>query len=146
MDQTAVLGAVDYVIFIAVLGISSAVGLYFAFTGGRQKTTSEYLLGDRKLHVLPVSMSMFMSFFSAIYILGRNAEVYKYGTQVWLGSLGSAVGYGISAVIFVPLFYPLKLTSIFQVSLIDKIKCLGAEQPMFRLGFLEQDLYKLIIM
>ena len=116
MAGQAVLGVVDYVVLAVILLVSAAVGIYFAFSGGRQSTTIEVLLGDRKLHVLPVSISMFMSFYSAIYILGNTAEVYKYGTQKYGGLLGAAIGYLLAALLFVPFFYQLKITTIFEVS------------------------------
>ena len=116
MAGQAVLGVVDYIVLALILLVSAAVGIYFAFSGGRQSTTSEVLLGDRKLHVLPVSISMFMSFYSAIYILGNTAEVYKYGIQKYGGLLGAAIGYVLAALLFVPFFYQLKITTIFEVS------------------------------
>ena len=118
MAGQAVLGVVDYVLLAVIPIVSATVGIYFAFSGGRQSTTSEVLLGDRKLHVLPVSMSMFMSFYSAIYILGNTAEVYKYGIQRYGGLLGAAVGYLLATLLFVPFFYQLKITTIFEVSLL----------------------------
>ena len=37
----------DYLIFIGTLVVSLGIGLYFSFAGGKQKTTKEYLMGDR---------------------------------------------------------------------------------------------------
>ena len=37
----------DYVIFIATLVVSLGIGLYFSFSGGKQRTTKEYLMGNR---------------------------------------------------------------------------------------------------
>ena len=36
----------------------------------------------RQLKLLPTILSMFMSWISAIFILGSTAEMYMYGTQV----------------------------------------------------------------
>ena len=51
MAEVAKLHIVDYVIFIAVLVFSVGIGLYYAFTGGKQRTTKEYLMANRKLAV-----------------------------------------------------------------------------------------------
>ena len=51
-------------------------GLYHAFTGGKQKTLSEYYTGNRKLRTLPVALSILVSFVSAILVLGTPAEMY----------------------------------------------------------------------
>ena len=37
----------DYLVFLSVLLMSFIVGVYQRFTGGRQKSTNEYLMGDR---------------------------------------------------------------------------------------------------
>ena len=154
--------------------------MYFAFTGGRQRTTSEYLTGNRKLSTIPVSLSMFMSLISGVYVIGQTgnykenyiqnlylinlkmklknqiklkadnilsqnlslcrsdyvyldmpymmsylnfkcfnfkfkAEIYFHGTQVWVGLIGSVLGYVLCAIIFVPTFYRLKLISVYEV-------------------------------
>ena len=48
----------DYLILAIVLAISAAIGFYYACTGGRQKTTREYLFADNDMHWLPVSCSL----------------------------------------------------------------------------------------
>lgn len=46
------------------------LGLFYRFTGGQQKTSSEYLLADGNMSVLPVAFSLMASFMSAITLLG----------------------------------------------------------------------------
>ena len=41
----------DYLLFIATLLISLGIGLYYAFAGDKQRTTKEYLMGNRSLKV-----------------------------------------------------------------------------------------------
>lgn len=50
-------------------------------SGGRQKTTLEYLLADRGMPILPVSFSLMASFMSAVSIMGLTREIYMFGTQ-----------------------------------------------------------------
>lgn len=106
----------DYVIFALTLVVSLGIGLYFALAGSGQKTTKQYLMGNRNLGVVPVALSMFMSYVSAILILGNTAEIYEYGPMQWLACIGSSLAYFTSAFLFVPLFFPLKITSSFQVT------------------------------
>ena len=49
---------VDYCVFGIVILVSLCIGLWHAFTGGKQKTTKEFLLADRNLCVLPAALSM----------------------------------------------------------------------------------------
>ena len=48
----------DYVVFGLMLGMSAAIGFYYACTGGKQKTTDEYLMADRNMHWFPVAASL----------------------------------------------------------------------------------------
>lgn len=84
-------------------------------TGGRQKTTAEYLLADKSMGVLPVSFSLMASFMSAITLLGVSAEVYFYGAQFILINISYIIGSPIAAYVFLPIFYKLKLTSVYEV-------------------------------
>ena len=105
----------DYLLFVITLAISLGIGVFYACTGGKQRSTSEYLLADRRLHPVAVSLSMFMSYISAILVLGASAEMYTFGVQMWLQAAGTVIAIVISALTFVPLFYPLKVTSVMEV-------------------------------
>ena len=106
----------DIVIFTLTLAVSLGIGLYYAFVGGGQKTTKDYLMGGRKMKTIPVALSMVMSYISAILVLGNTAEMYTWGCQVFMTAIGSSFAYVLSAILFVPLFFPLRLTSSFEVS------------------------------
>ena len=56
--------AVDYVIFSLMLLISLGIGVFQAFTRGRQRTTNEYLMGNRHLKLAPVALSICVSMIS----------------------------------------------------------------------------------
>ena len=106
----------DYLIFTAFLVVSLAIGVYHALTGGRQRTTREFIMADRKLKVLPTTISLLVSFLSAILILGMTAEMYQYGPQMWLMAvIVIPLSIVVSERLFVPWLYPLKLVSVNQV-------------------------------
>ena len=109
--------AADWVVFILVLCISMGIGVFHAFTGGKQKSNSEYFLGDRSMRLFPVTLSILVSFLSSVLILGYPAEMYNQGTPMWFNAIGMALGAIVAALLFVPLFHPLKLTSVNEVSL-----------------------------
>ena len=113
----ASLSTFDYAVFVMFLAISLAIGAYHALTGGRQRTTSEFIMADRQLSIVPTVLSMVMSFTSAIMIVGLTAEMYRYGIQYMLWSaLGSPIGLLVTAYVIVPWLYELKLTSINEVT------------------------------
>lgn len=51
-------GGPDFAVLAVVLSISAAIGFYYACTGGKQKTTKEYLSADNNMHWFPVAASL----------------------------------------------------------------------------------------
>uniref|UniRef100_A0A3P8S2C4 Sodium-dependent multivitamin transporter n=1 Tax=Amphiprion percula TaxID=161767 RepID=A0A3P8S2C4_AMPPE len=105
---------VDYVIFVLLLVASAGIGLFYAFSGGRQRTTQEFLMADRSMSCLPVSLSLLATFQSAVAILGAPSEVYTFGTQYWFLGCSYFLGLLIPAHVFIPVFYRLRLSSAYE--------------------------------
>ncbi|CAG5131129.1 unnamed protein product [Candidula unifasciata] len=104
----------DFVVFGATILISIAIGIYYAFSGGRQRTTAEYLVGGRTMSFIPVAISLMVSFESSIMMLGLPAEAYVYGIQIIFSSCGFLISNLLSIHIVVPLLHPLKITSAYE--------------------------------
>ncbi|XP_067838507.1 solute carrier family 5 member 6a [Heptranchias perlo] len=105
---------VDYVIFASLLVLSSVIGLFYALSGGRQRTTQEFLLAGRSMTLVPVALSLLATFQSAVAILGVPAEIYRHGTEYWFLGCSYFLGLLIPAHVFVPMFYRLGLTSTYE--------------------------------
>ncbi|EGI69870.1 Putative sodium-dependent multivitamin transporter [Acromyrmex echinatior] len=97
-----------------MLCISAAIGIYYRFSGGHQKTMEEYFIANRSMSILPVAIAMMASHLSALAFLGISAENYIYGTQI----IGINLGYFLSIPIlcygFIPVFFKLQVTSIYE--------------------------------
>ena len=106
----------DYLVFSAVLVISAGIGIFNGCFGNKQQTVAEYLLGGRRMRWLPVGLSIIVTFQSAIMYLGIPAEIYTHGLSFILYPVGKALSVVIVTMLFVPLLYPLKLTSVYEVS------------------------------
>uniref|UniRef100_A0A915J7G9 Sodium-coupled monocarboxylate transporter 1 n=1 Tax=Romanomermis culicivorax TaxID=13658 RepID=A0A915J7G9_ROMCU len=104
----------DYVVFVAILVSSAAVGFYHACRGGRQRTNREFLMADRNMPVFPVAMSLMATILSAISILGLTSELYFYGTMYWTIILAYLISITLSSTIVLPILYDLKLTSAYE--------------------------------
>ena len=104
----------DYIVFGLFMLSSIAIGIFFACYRGGQHTTRDYFLGDRKLRVLPVALSYVVTFQSSILVLGFPAEAYAYGMQYSMNCVGVVAAYLLATVIVVPLFHPLKITSVYE--------------------------------
>ncbi|NXH20035.1 SC5A8 protein, partial [Bucco capensis] len=104
----------DYVVFAAMLLISAAIGVYYAFVGGGQKTSKDFLMGGRSMTAVPVALSLTASFMSAVTVLGTPAEVYTYGAMFCIFAITYALVVLSSAEIFLPVFYKLGITSTYE--------------------------------
>ena len=72
-------------------------------------------MADRQMGVFPVTLSLLASFMSAVTLLGTPAEIYTFGTQYWMIWLGYCIMMPIAILVFIPVFYDLNITSVFEV-------------------------------
>ena len=105
----------DFVVFASILVISATIGIVHACLARKTASTADYLLGNRQLKWVPVGLSILVTFQSAILYIGIPAEIYTRGTSYFLFHFGMAASVIICAVLFVPLLFPLKLTSAYEV-------------------------------
>ncbi|XP_068259607.1 sodium-dependent multivitamin transporter [Nyctibius grandis] len=105
---------IDYSIFALLLVLSSAIGLFYALSGDRQRTVQEFLLANRNMGFLPVALSLLATFQSAVAILGVPAEIYRFGTEYWFLGCSYLLGLLIPAHVFIPVFYRLRITSSYE--------------------------------
>ncbi|CAH0605762.1 unnamed protein product [Chrysodeixis includens] len=110
----SVFGAWDYAIMAATMIASVVIGLYFRFSGGKQKTNEEYLLADRNMSIFPVAVSLMASFMSAITLLGVSAENYYYGMQFVVINLSYGIATPIASRLYLPVFFGLQKTSTYE--------------------------------
>lgn len=102
----------DYLVFGGMLAASLAIGIFYAIKS-RNKANEEFLLGSRSLTCFPVSISLLASYISAILVLGGPAEAYYHGIEWWVICAGQ-IALPVAAVVFMPFFYDLKLTSVYE--------------------------------
>ncbi|XP_055946612.1 putative sodium-dependent multivitamin transporter [Argiope bruennichi] len=108
------LGIVDYIVIAITLALSTLIGLYFRFSGGRQKTTNEFLMGNQNVHILPVAVSIIATSLSSVSVLGVPAEMYLHGTQYVITGLGIPLGGLLAAYGFLPVFYEMQVSTAYQ--------------------------------
>lgn len=110
----ALLGVVDYVVIGLMLLVSASVGLFFRFTGGRQKTTQEFLMAGKNMSIGPVAFSLMATYMSAISVLGIPAETYLHGTQFFMWVVGMPVGGIFAGYGLLPVFYNLEVSTAYE--------------------------------
>lgn len=62
-----------------------------------------------------MSMKFDFSHISGITLLGVPSEIYNYGTQYLIVSLTNVIAIAIVICIYLPVFYELQLTSVYEV-------------------------------
>ncbi|XP_029178699.1 uncharacterized protein LOC114946402 [Nylanderia fulva] len=114
MAELKTLGWADYLVTAAMLCISIGIGIYYRFSGGRQKTMEEYFIASRSMGIVPVAIALVVSFMSAITLLGVSAENYTYGTQFVVINISYLIGTPIVCYGFLPVFFKLQATSAYE--------------------------------
>ncbi|KAI4546283.1 hypothetical protein MG293_002838 [Ovis ammon polii] len=105
----------DYVVFAGMLLISAVIGIYYAFAGGGQQTSKDFLMGGRRMTAVPVALSLTASFMSAVTVLGTPSEVYRFGAIFSIFAITYFLVVVLSAEVFLPVFYKLGITSTYEV-------------------------------
>ncbi|XP_055094312.1 sodium-coupled monocarboxylate transporter 1 isoform X1 [Symphalangus syndactylus] len=113
----------DYVVFAGMLVISAAIGIYYAFAGGGQQTSKDFLMGGRRMTAVPVALSLTASFMSAVTVLGTPSEVYRFGAIFSIFAFTYFFVVVISAEVFLPVFYKLGITSTYEYLELRFNKC-----------------------
>jgi len=113
--MTSTFHVADYVVMALFLLISAGIGLYFGMFK-KQRTTDEYLLGGRQLHLIPVSISLLVTYQSAISVLGLPMEGYVYDLMWLYMQFAIMLSSIVQAFLVVPLLHPLYLTTSYEVS------------------------------
>ncbi|KAL4216844.1 hypothetical protein ACF0H5_024564 [Mactra antiquata] len=114
MYEELSLHIVDYVLFGLGILVSLATGIYYAYKERNEHSTFRFHRGGGKMKVLPVALSMLVTFESSIFYLGYPAEVYIHGFIFWLVNLGLMISFSSMFWISIPLFYPLQITSVYE--------------------------------
>ncbi|XP_054927313.1 sodium-coupled monocarboxylate transporter 1-like isoform X2 [Dermacentor andersoni] len=106
--------AADYFVLVVVLGISSFIGVYFAWKDRRSTNKKDFFGGSKQLQMCPVAMSMIASFMSAIAILGIPAENFLNGSQFMVSFISIIIASVLAAHVFMPVFYDMDMISVNQ--------------------------------
>lgn len=104
----------DFVIFGATLIASMTIGLYFGLCKKKDFSSMDYFFGGKKLRSIPVALSFVVTFQSSLMLLGVPADVYGYGLKLSFSAIGAMTAFIVGACITVPVFRPLKITSIYK--------------------------------
>ncbi|GFO25722.1 sodium-coupled monocarboxylate transporter 1-like [Plakobranchus ocellatus] len=108
--------ASKYLVLVPIL-VSIMIGVYHGRKNTFKMGTHYYMMAGHSMNSLPVSLSVFGTFLSALWMLDQPELTYVYGTQrIWIAAC-FLIAAAIASTVFVPAFYELRVTSIYQVRL-----------------------------
>ena len=107
-------GTLDYVLFSLMFCASAGIGFFHAYKDRNKKNARDFHLGGRKMHAIPVSLSLASTFMSALTLLGTPAEIYTHNTMFYWILVAMLIATASAAHIFIPIFYRLNKTSCFE--------------------------------
>lgn len=74
-------------------------------------------MAERSMFSLPVAISVLASYLSAITVLGFPSEVYYHGVQYWMVAWSFLLVIPITALVFIPVFHGLGVTTAYEVNI-----------------------------
>ncbi|CAH1367547.1 unnamed protein product, partial [Tenebrio molitor] len=104
----------EYLVLVAMLIFSTLIGIYFGCFGSKQSTTTEYLFGGKKMKFLPIGLSITVSQFSAITLIGVPSDVYTFGAFYWFVCLCQVLIFFLAAGVYYPVFFKAQLTTVYE--------------------------------
>ncbi|XP_039272339.2 sodium-coupled monocarboxylate transporter 1-like [Styela clava] len=109
------LSVIDYVIFAGMLAVSALIGVFYAYRDRKSKNgTRGYLMANRSMGVIPVAVSLGVSFQSAVTVLGIPADVYQFGMMYIWSVLSLILVTIIVSTTFIPTLYNLGISSTYE--------------------------------
>jgi len=128
------IGWEEYAVLGTVLFCSTAIGVYYGFFTGGQKSTSEYLLAGRNMSSIPLSLSLVCRFVpqliltinlcfsmvSAITLLGYPVEIFLYGTQYMVVVFAFIPLILSLCYLYIPVYFQFGVCSAYEVNLLKK--------------------------
>ncbi|XP_048467035.1 sodium-coupled monocarboxylate transporter 1-like [Rhincodon typus] len=123
MAENHVFHAWDYVVFASMLLVSTAIGLFYAFKrgGAGQRTTEDFLVGNRQISAYPIAFSLAASFMSAVALIGYPAEVYNTGLNILMLNVARILTTITVCLVYIPLFYRLNIISTYELQSIQNL-------------------------
>lgn len=115
--------AVDYTVFILMLSISAAIGIYYGFVHKSENTTAEYLHGGKRMRTLPIAISLVASQLSAVAIMAIPAESYSFGINWAFNVIAMIFIIPIINYVVIPVFYNNNISNCYEVCLYEKLAC-----------------------
>ncbi|CAH0555789.1 unnamed protein product [Brassicogethes aeneus] len=104
----------DYLVFIIFVIASSFVAVYSRFFGPKEKTKADYVFAAGKVSMAAMMLSIARGTLGVRSFLGYPSELFYRGSTMWETLYGMVLAYPIVCYVFVPVYFSLGITSVYQ--------------------------------
>nr|XP_033340160.1 sodium-coupled monocarboxylate transporter 1 [Megalopta genalis]XP_033340166.1 sodium-coupled monocarboxylate transporter 1 [Megalopta genalis] len=106
---------IDYLVFVGCIVASFVIPLWEKFRGRRKETTkADYVFATGTVSMGAMMLSIARGTLGVRSFLGYPSELYYRGSAMWETVYGMLLAYPIVCFIFVPVYYSLGITSVYQ--------------------------------
>lgn len=104
----------DYLIFVVFVIATSFVAVYSRFFGTREKTKADFVFAAGNVSMAAMMLSIARGTLGVRSFLGYPSELYYRGSAMWETLYGMLMAYPIVCYVFVPVYFSLGITSVYQ--------------------------------
>ncbi|KAL1137888.1 hypothetical protein AAG570_009584 [Ranatra chinensis] len=105
----------DYVVFVLLILASFGVTIFGRISGPKEKTKADFAFAaNNRVSVPAMMLSIARGFLGVRVFLGYPSELYYRGSAMWETLYGMILAYPIVCFFFVPVYYSLGITSVYQ--------------------------------
>ncbi|RZF31964.1 hypothetical protein LSTR_LSTR012434 [Laodelphax striatellus] len=113
MDESSL--AIDYVVFVLLICASTSVAVYGRLSGPKERTKADYVFAaSSSVSVIAMMLSVARGFLGVRVFLGYPSELFYRGSGMWETLYGMTIAFPIVCFVFVPVYYSLGITSVYQ--------------------------------
>ncbi|KAG5345745.1 SC5AC protein, partial [Acromyrmex heyeri] len=105
---------VDYLVFIGFIVISFLIPLWGNFKTKKKETKANYVFATGSVSMGAMMLSIARGTLGVRSFLGYPSELYYRGSAMWETLYGMLLAYPIVCFVFVPVYYSLGITSVYQ--------------------------------
>ncbi|KAF5276249.1 hypothetical protein FQA39_LY06598 [Lamprigera yunnana] len=104
----------DYLVFVVFVIATTFVAVYSRFVEGKEKTKADFVFAAGKVSMLAMMLSIARGTLGVRSFLGYPSELIYRGSTMWETIYGMVLAYPIVCFVFVPVYYSLGITSVYQ--------------------------------
>jgi len=112
MNLSLSLSFFDWTIFIIVLGLSLAYGLYMSYRRKASQSSSNFFLGGRNLSWPIIGATLFATNIGAEHLVGLSGDAYRYGLSAGHVEIMTIIPIGIAIALLFPYYMKNKVFTI----------------------------------